>query len=129
MAVPLSRANRIKCSDNERPVAGNIAAIDFGTTSLTLSYVTTGDKDISTIKFGSENDARIPNAILLERSKDGKYIATAIGNTARTNFSRVRGEKRMTYIYFERIKMLLKRDKVLIGTMAVLALYYYTYPL
>ena len=99
-------------------VAENIAAIDFGTTSLTLSYSTKGDDEaVKTFQFsnGIDKDVRIPNAILIRRGDDGKCVVKGLGKHARESFRKASPEERPMLIYFERIKMLLKRDaKVLV---------------
>lgn len=110
---PLSRAEAKKVkSRGSPPICENIAAIDFGTTSLTLSYITKGGDKVITMSFGSRlSECRIPNSILLHHQGNGKYDFIALGNEARQAFSRSRD--RTGYIYFERIKMLMKQtDKV-----------------
>lgn len=109
---PLLSAEVVKrTQESYSPTNGNIAAIDFGTTSITLAYTTSGDEEINTLALNETNyDARITNAILLSKSPDGTLSVSAFGQDARTNYSKARNQD--DYVYFERIKMLMKRDKV-----------------
>ena len=110
---PLSRADKIPRTEaGYRVTDGNIAAIDFGTTSVSLAYTTKGDDKVNTLVLDTETQStRIPNAILLK--KDGKNMTVeAFGNIARTKFGSLRPSEYSQYVYFERIKMLLKREQV-----------------
>ena len=94
-----------------RKINGNIAAIDFGTTSVSLAYTTYGSHDVNTLPLDLTNmDTRITNCILLEKKSDGSYKVASFGHNARGVYSKVRN--RESYVYFERIKMLMKREKV-----------------
>lgn len=94
-----------------RKTNGNIAAIDFGTTSVSLAYTTYGSSDVNTLPLDTTNmDTRITNGILLETKPDGSYGVASFGHNARGVYSKVRN--RENYVYFERIKMLMKREKV-----------------
>ena len=110
MGTPLSRSRRNESSQQEKikslPI--NAAAIDFGTTSLSLSYSTKGDDEATPLHFGS--DKRIPNAILLKKGDDEKCEVLQIGNDARQVFMNASSDERERLIYFERVKMLLRRD-------------------
>ncbi|XP_011404042.1 PREDICTED: heat shock 70 kDa protein 12A-like [Amphimedon queenslandica] len=98
-------------------IPANIAAIDFGTTALSLSYSTKGDVDgmPKTLPFGPDKISRIPNAILLQRGdlEDNKIniVKVVLGDVARDKFFKLKVHERKDYIYFERIKMLLRREK------------------
>lgn len=116
---PLVRAERIPRTGNAHllPAGGNIAAVDFGTTSVSLAYSTIGDNTVNTFKF--ETKERVPNAILLKRADEkgsreigGPMTVEAFGTAAQLKFTTMRGSQYENYIYFERIKMLMKRDKV-----------------
>ena len=112
---PLSRAKKIpRTVANHRISDGNIAAIDFGTTSVSLAYTTKGDEKINTIILDAqEKTTRDSNAVLLKR--EGKKITVAaFGNMARNRFTVMRKAENYDSenIYFERIKMLLRREKV-----------------
>ncbi|XP_011402430.1 PREDICTED: heat shock 70 kDa protein 12A-like [Amphimedon queenslandica] len=111
---PFSRAKKVpRTVANYRVTGGNIAAIDFGTTSVSLAYTTKGYKMINTFILDvQEKAARDTNAVLFKR--EGKAISVAaFGNTARSQFTTMRKDENFDqeYIYFERIKMLLKREK------------------
>lgn len=99
-------------------IPANVAAIDFGTTALSLSYSTKGDADgiPKTLQFGPDKISRIPNAILLQRGdlEDNKIsiMKVVLGDVARDKFFKLKAHERKDYIYFERIKMLLRREKV-----------------
>ena len=110
---PLSRAKKIKrLVSGYRTTNNNIAAIDFGTTSVTLAYTTRGDKEVNTLVLNSENqDTRVPNAILL-RKEGASLKLSSFGQEARTNYTRMRPNDRKNHVYFERIKMLMKREEV-----------------
>ena len=114
---PFTRATKVARTDSGFPVSeGNIAAIDFGTTSVSLAYTTRGDRlenGVNTLKLDPETkSARIANAILLRDNGQSLEVA-AIGGTAQTSFMRMRQENYSKHIYFERIKMLMKRDQVI----------------
>ena len=112
---PLKRARKVpRTAANYRVTEGNIAAIDFGTTSVSLAYTTKGDEKVNTLVLDAqEKAARDTNAVLFKR--EGKSISVAaFGNTARSRFTSMRKADNYDQenIYFERIKMLLKREKV-----------------
>ena len=109
---PLNKAVKIHTKADCRVFDGNIAAIDFGTTSVSLAYTTKGDDKVNTLVLDTETQStRIPNAILLR--KNGKDMTVeAFGNIARTKFGSLRPSEYSQYVYFERIKMLLKREQV-----------------
>ena len=88
----------------------NIAAIDFGT-SVSLAYTMKGDEHINVLVLNIRDmTKRNPNAVLLKR-EGKKIIAVAFGNEARERMRRGANYD-SEYIYFERIKMLLRREKV-----------------
>ena len=127
---PLARANKVPCSTaNYRVTEGNIAAIDFGTTSVSLAYTTKGDKEVNTLILDPQEKAtRDTNAVLFKR--EGKSISvTAFGNAARSRFTTMRkaGNYDKANIYFERIKMLLKREQVSYIYKVILHFYYITF--
>ena len=88
-----------------------IAAIDFGTTFVSLAYTTSGDDKVNTLKLHSTFE-RVPNAILLKRVPGNKYVVEDIGSKAQASYCKIRTSEQQNYIYFERIKMLLERDEV-----------------
>uniref|UniRef100_A0A1X7TPG0 Uncharacterized protein n=1 Tax=Amphimedon queenslandica TaxID=400682 RepID=A0A1X7TPG0_AMPQE len=112
---PLSRARKIPppkedsyCLTDEL----NIAAIDFGTTSVSVSYITKGDKKFSMLSLDNKESSRVCNALLLKKEDNGKMKVEAFGSVARNNFITMRSAEHHTHIYFERIKMLLRREKL-----------------
>ena len=114
--LPLERAQKVpRKVANYRVTGGHIAAIDFGTTSVSLAYTTTGDEKVNTLILDAqEKAARDTNAVLFKREAGKPISVTAFGNTARSQFTTMRkaGNYNQENIYFERIKMLLKREKV-----------------
>lgn len=108
---PLSRADAVsREGSNYRVTSGSIAAIDFGTTSVSLAYTTAGDDKIGTVNFAKQQ--RVPNAILLKREGSSVKVE-AFGETAQTKFTTMKPSDHLNFIYFQRIKMLMKREKVL----------------
>ena len=111
MARPLSRGKAVPKTDSDfRASEGNIAAIDFGTTYCSLAYTTRGDEKVSAFKL-SDVFTRVPNALLLRKAGDRLEVAQ-FGYRAQEEYSRLRHADRLNYLYFERMKMLLERDKV-----------------
>ena len=63
---PLSRATRIpRPHTDDCPTKGNIAAIDFGTTYVSLAYTTLHYKDVNTLALDKGVERRVSNSILL----------------------------------------------------------------
>lgn len=111
MARPLSRGKAVPKTESDfRASEGNIAAIDFGTTYCSLAYTTRGDEKVSAFKL-SDVFTRVPNALLLRKAGDILEVAQ-FGYRAQEEYSRLRHTDRLNYLYFERMKMLLERDKV-----------------
>ncbi|XP_019856531.1 PREDICTED: heat shock 70 kDa protein 12A-like [Amphimedon queenslandica] len=109
---PLARAEKVPRTDtNYRVTEGNIAAIDFGTTSVSLAYTTKGDEKINAFILDAQDKAaRDTNAVLFKR--EGKVSVGAFGNSARSQFIIMKKAKNYDQenVYFERIKMILKRE-------------------
>ena len=87
---------------------GNIAAIDFGTTSCSLAYSVAGGSKIRFLRIDDADKERVPSAILMDA--DGKVID--FGRKARRKFAKSPRERRQHYHYFSEIKMALQHDKV-----------------
>lgn len=87
--------------------SGNIAAIDFGTSSCSLAYWMKGDKTIRLLTLGSD-DVRVPTAILMD--SNGKVVE--FGKSARRKFAQLTKEKKQHHYFFNDIKMILQHDKV-----------------
>ncbi|XP_011410276.1 PREDICTED: heat shock 70 kDa protein 12A-like [Amphimedon queenslandica] len=96
-----------------RVTNGNIAAIDFGTSSISLAYTTKGDANVSMISFeSSKKQERSLNIILCKKvASENKIRVEALGDKAATLYQKLRKEEYSEYIYFERIKMLMRRDQ------------------
>ena len=118
-ATPLLKANKIRRVESEFRSSheGNIAAIDFGTSFVSVAFVSCEKqdyKDVNTLVLDHTSNStvtRTPNAILL--SKEGtRYKVAAFGESAQNLFSSMKPDKLSQHIYFERIKMLMKQDKV-----------------
>ena len=109
---PLFRARKEKRSEEQKlSPRQNIAAIDFGTTFVSLAYATRGDDKVNTFKLNSTFE-RVPNAILLKKVDGNKCAVKDFGFKAQDTYCKVRPRQLPNYIYFERIKMLLERDEV-----------------
>ena len=105
--------------------SGDIAAIDFGT-SVSLAYTTRGDEKVYVLNIQDMSE-RNPIAVLLKR--EGKKITVvAFGNKARERFTGMRkgANYDSEYIYFERIKMLLRREKVSYSYTPLLLIVYHS---
>ena len=111
---PLSRAKKIEQASHVLQRSKCIAAIDFGTSSLSVAYttpVTGGDIKVLPLYKSCE---RVPNAIVINVDKaNNQYTTMEVGHRAQSIYSdnKRNAEK---YIYFERIKNLLERDKVIL---------------
>ena len=109
---PLRRAKKIEKATPVLQQSNCIAAIDFGTSSLSVAYTTPRTRgDLQVLPLHSTLE-RIPNAILIMKDQVGEqYTTIGIGHQAQNIYSSMRkGVKNFTY--FERIKNLLERDKV-----------------
>ncbi|XP_019855069.1 PREDICTED: heat shock 70 kDa protein 12A-like [Amphimedon queenslandica] len=114
---PLLRAKKVQKAAPLLQGSNCIAAIDFGTSSLSVAYTTPAtDGAIKLVPLHSTYE-RIPNAILLIIKEEGNKVI-GIGHEAQSMYSNIKkGAK--NFIYFERIKKLLERDKSLDRTTKV----------
>ena len=87
--------------------SGNIAAIDFGTSSCSVAYWMKGDKNVRLLTLGSD-DVRVPTAILMD--SNGKVVE--FGKSARRKYAQLPKEKKQHHYFFNDIKMILQHDKV-----------------
>ena len=112
-SIPLDRAQkRENSSECFLKSNGNIAAIDFGTTSVTLAYTTHGDNTVSSMILDEfKIDTRIPNSVLLQK-EGNSFKVVSFGHNACNQYVKLRTRERESHVYFERIKILLKRDQV-----------------
>ena len=108
---PLIRARKQKRSDQNLLPRQNVAAVDFGTTCVSLAYTTRGYDKENVFKFDTKFQ-RVPNTILLKKVDGNKCIVDDFGYKARDTYCKVRASQLPNYVYFERIKMLLERDEV-----------------
>ena len=121
---PLSRAVKISSTevgyhvtDGYRVTDGKIAAIDFGTTSVSLAYTTKGDDEEAIVNYPLEKSTfstRILNAILL-KEEGTKMKIVSMGKLARSDYASLDFKEFHNHVYFERIKMLLKKEEVIIN--------------
>ncbi|XP_019850144.1 PREDICTED: heat shock 70 kDa protein 12A-like [Amphimedon queenslandica] len=90
---------------------GNIAVIDFGTASVSLAFTTKGDQLVNILPLDTQTRSiRVPNIVLLK--KEGcKIRVGAFGADAKKRFVSLRSSDCVNYIYFERIKMLMRREQ------------------
>ena len=110
--APLSRAEKIQKVTRVLQDSNCIAAIDFGTSSLSVAYTTpTTRGDVKVLPLQSTLE-RIPNSIIIIMDQVGQQYSTIqIGLQAQSIYSCMRNNAK-NFIYFERIKNLLERDKV-----------------
>ena len=105
---PLRRAEKIARSTPVLQGSSCIAAIDFGTSSLSVAYTTPTDGQIKLVPLHSTYE-RVPNAIvILKDQEECKVIG--VGYKAQSIYSTKKETQNV--IYFERIKTLLERDTV-----------------
>uniref|UniRef100_A0A1X7TRX6 Uncharacterized protein n=1 Tax=Amphimedon queenslandica TaxID=400682 RepID=A0A1X7TRX6_AMPQE len=91
-----------------------IAAIDFGTSSLSVAYTTpTTGGGVKVLPLHSTME-RVPNSILIMKEQEGnQYRVIGIGHQAQSTYNGIAKEDAKEFVYFERIKLLLQRDKSL----------------
>ena len=107
---PLARAKKIQTSTPRLQESNCIAAIDFGTSSLSVAYTTPTDGQIRLVPLHNTYE-RVPNAILITKDQENlECKVIGMGHRAQSMYSDLKkGAK--NFIYFERIKTLLERDK------------------
>lgn len=136
------KANRVKRSALKekygpkvgrfRETTGNVAAIDFGTTFCSLAYTTGAtnetEPEINTLKL-NQYYSRVPTAILLKQKDDCSlqnieddflvirspvYEVKFFGFEAQDQHCKLRKADRKKCLYFERFKMSLQQDEVIL---------------
>ena len=108
---PLVRAEKTKQASHVLQRSDGIAAIDFGTSSLSVAYTTPVTRDIKVLHLYKSCE-RVPNAILITADRaNNQYTTMEVGHRAQSQYSDLK-ENAENYLYFERIKNLLERDKV-----------------
>ena len=105
--VPKARVVR-RSEAGFRPAPEYVAAIDFGTTHCSVAYTLKGIKDILEFPLNGHH-VRVPNAILIDRETN---TVVAFGYSAQSRFSQLRYRSQKSYIFFERMKMILHRTPV-----------------
>lgn len=89
-----------------------VAAIDFGTSSVSLAYITPLNKDVQILKLNKVY-LRVPNAILIHNNEQtGRNFAEAIGYDAQIFYGELEESEIQEYIYFKEIKLLLNGNEV-----------------
>ena len=109
---PLSRAERAQKVTPVLQESKCIAAIDFGTSSLSVAYTSTNDGLVIRLLPLHSTYERVPNAILISKDQENRQCKViGIGYKAQSIYSDLK-KGAENFIYFERIKNLLERDKV-----------------
>ncbi|XP_019862065.1 PREDICTED: heat shock 70 kDa protein 12A-like, partial [Amphimedon queenslandica] len=115
---PLARAEKIQTPIPRLTESNCIAAIDFGTSSVSIAYTTPTEGQIRLVKLHKTYE-RVPNAILITKDqKNQQCKVIGIGHIAQSEYSDLKNDAE-NFIYFERIKNLLKRDKLVDRTTEV----------
>ena len=110
---PLRRAEKTEQASHVLQRSKCIAAIDFGTSSLSVAYTTPVTGDVKVVHLYKSCE-RVPNAILITVDRaNNQYTTMEVGHRAQNIYSDLR-ENAKNFIYFERIKNLLERDKVIL---------------
>ena len=110
---PLMRAEKAPQTTDVLQRSSRIAAIDFGTSSLSVAYTTPIDGKETKILHLHKMHERVPNAILIKVDQGSQECSVnSLGHQAQTIYSDMSYDEDNKFLYFERIKMLLKRDKV-----------------
>ena len=118
-SLPLSRAVKVERESDCDVIQQRskcTAAIDFGTSSLSVAYTTPLDGGETRILQLYKTYERVPNAILLRIEGEECYVED-IGLEAQIMYSKLRVSNRVRQVYFERIKNILYRDKVSCATL------------
>ncbi|XP_019852566.1 PREDICTED: heat shock 70 kDa protein 12A-like [Amphimedon queenslandica] len=115
---PLFRAEKIQRAPPVLQESKCIAAIDFGTSSLSVAYTTPTTQGVPKVVPLHKTYERVPNAILIEKDQNEQCRVTGIGHEAQSMYSDLQ-EDAQNFIYFERIKKLLERDNSLDRTTEV----------
>ena len=107
------RAEKAPRASDVPQISSCIAAIDFGTSSLSVAYTTPFNGKETKILHLHKMHERVPNAILIKVDQESQECSVnSLGHQAQTIYSDMSYDEDNKFLYFERIKMLLKRDKV-----------------
>ena len=107
---PLARAEKIQKATPVLQQSNCIAAIDFGTSSLSVAYTAPTRGNVKVVPLHSTLE-RVPNSVLIVKDQTRRYKVVGIGHQAQSTYSDLE-EDAHNFIYFERIKKLLARDEV-----------------
>ena len=109
---PLRRAEKIARSTPVLQGSSCIAAIDFGTSSLSVAYTTPTDGQVKLVPLHQHSTyERVPNAILILKDQENQQCKViGVGYKAQSIYSTKKETQNV--IYFERIKTILERDTV-----------------
>ena len=108
---PLSRVDKIARSTPVLQGSSCIAAIDFGTSSLSVAYTTPTDGQVKLVPLHSSYE-RVPNAILILKDQETQQCKVMeVGYKAQSIYGDIK-KGAQNFIYFERIKTILERDTV-----------------
>lgn len=110
---PLSRAEKVTRDVSPTKSIGNVAAIDFGTSSCSLAFSTSNDPEkVVNFPFGLDYECRELTAILFSKPNGGKVKVESFGKSAQAQYSCLSNTEVENYTYFECFKMELRRTKV-----------------
>ena len=108
---PLRRAKKIARSTPVLQGSSCIAAIDFGTSSLSVAYTTPTDGQVKLVPLHQHSTCeRVPNAILILKDQEECKVI-GVGYKAQSIYGDIK-KGAQNFIYFERIKTILERDTV-----------------
>uniref|UniRef100_A0A1X7UKK8 Uncharacterized protein n=1 Tax=Amphimedon queenslandica TaxID=400682 RepID=A0A1X7UKK8_AMPQE len=107
---PLTRADKIKKATPVLQKSKCIAAIDFGTSSLSVAYTTPTTQGDTKVLPLHRTYERVPNTIIfIIEEEEQQHKVLGIGYRAQSLYGDIKDDA-SNFIYFERIKKLLERD-------------------
>lgn len=110
---PLYRAEKVTRDVSSTKCSGNVAAIDFGTSSCSLAFSTSNDPEkVGNFPFGLDYECRELTAILFSKHGGGKVKVESFGKSAQDQYSCLPNTDVENYTYFECFKMELQRTNV-----------------
>ena len=110
---PLCRAEKVKRNVSSTKSSGNIAAIDFGTSSCSLAFSASNDPEkVANLSFGLDYECRELTAILFSKPDGGKVKVESFGKSAQDQYSCLSNTEVENYTYFECFKMELRSTNV-----------------
>ena len=108
---PLSRAEKIPKAPPVLQDSKCIAAIDFGTSSLSVAYTTPIDGQIRLVPLHRSYE-RVPNAILILKDKKNQQCKVIeVGYKAQNIYYDIKKSSFSNFIYFEKTKNYWKEIK------------------